>query len=96
MFVELHEKNAWYTLDAANTFRVTPDDVQARDTVERVNALHLTEAEFIDRYERCYQPVVVTNAQLDWAAKEKWTMEVCVFCLFVSLFTCSSMSGMFF
>jgi len=95
VFVELNEKNAWCILDAANTFRVTPDDVQARDTVERVDALQLTEAEFIDRYERRYQPVVIKNAQLDWAAKEKWTLEVCVSCLLVSLFTCSSVSGMF-
>ena len=68
----------WYALDAANTFRVTPDNVKARDNVERVNALKLTEAEFIHRYEKIYQPVVIKNAQLEWAAKEKWTLEVCV------------------
>jgi len=86
VYVELNKENAWYVLDAANTFHVTPDDVKARDNVERVNALKLTEAQFICRYEKFYQPVVIKNAQLEWAAKEKWTLEVCVcFCLLVSL-----------
>ena len=88
MFVELKEDNAWFVLDAANTFQVTPDDVKARDRVERVNALHLTEAEFIDRYERVYQPVVITNAQFEWAAKEKWTLEVSVLLLIILLCWC--------
>lgn len=76
--VELNEENAWHVLNACDTFRVRPDDVKFRDTVERVNALQLTEAEFIDRYERVYKPVVITNVQLEWAAKEKWTLEVCL------------------
>jgi len=86
VFVELREENAWYVLNAANTFRVRPDDVKARDSVERVNALQLTEAEFIDRYERVYRPVVITNVQREWGAKEKWTLEVYVCCLLVDLF----------
>jgi len=86
VFVELNEENAWRVLNAANTFRVTPDDIKARDSVERVDALQLTEAEFIDRYERVYQPVVIRNVQLEWAAKDKWTLEVYVCCLLVSLF----------
>jgi len=87
MFVELNEENAWRVLDAANTFHFTPDDVKAGDSVERVNALKLTEAEFIDRYEKVYHPVVIKNAQLEWAAKEKWTLEVCV-CFYLLMFNC--------
>jgi len=79
VFVELNEENLWRVLDGANTFDVTAADVKGRDIVERVNALRLTDAEFIDQYERAYQPVVIKNAQVEWAAREKWTMEACVF-----------------
>jgi len=79
LFAELKGETAWRALDAASTFRVIPDDVRARDNVERVSALQLTEAEFIDRFEQIYQPVVITDVQREWAAKEKWTLKVCVF-----------------
>jgi len=91
VFVELNEENAWYVLDAAKTFHVTPDDVKARDSVVRVNALKLTEAEFIDQFEKVYKPVVIKNAQLEWAAKEKWTLEVFCLYLFVSFIPCDAM-----
>lgn len=81
----MSSENAWHVLDAARTFRVTPEDVRARDTVKRVNSLHLTETEFIDQYERVYQPVVISNEQLEWPATEKWMLEVHV-CLLLCLF----------
>jgi len=96
VFVELSDVSAWSVLAAADTFDVTPVDVEARDRVQRISALELTEAEFITRFERVYQPVVITHAQLDWAARDKWTLEVNLF-LVVSLFNnCYLMSECFF
>lgn len=61
-------------MNMADTFRISPSEVRKRDTVERISVLHLTPAEFIDKYEKCYRPVVISDIQLDWPAKEKWTL----------------------
>ena len=73
---ELVDKYAWQRMDMAHTFSTTPDQVRRRDTVERVSALHTTCKDFIARYERLYKPVVITDLQMDWPAREKWTLHV--------------------
>ena len=57
----------------AHTFHVLPEEVRLRDSVERVSALHVSCEDFIDQYERVYKPVVITDVQKDWPAREKWT-----------------------
>jgi len=59
-----------------HTFRVTPSEVRLRDSVERVSASQLSCKDFIERYERVYQPVVITDVQKEWPASEKWTTRV--------------------
>jgi len=72
---ELNEKHAWRKLDYARTFTVSPSDVAPRDSVERIDALTVSEAEFIQKYESQYKPVVILNGQRNWAAPQVWTLD---------------------
>jgi len=69
---ELDEKHGWSKLGYATNFGLGWSKV--KDDVPRVDASTTSEKEFIDRYERNYIPVVITNVQLDWKANEKWSM----------------------
>lgn len=46
------------------------------DDLERVNGLDLTIEEFVQKYELPRRPVVLTDLQNEWQAKEKWTLDV--------------------
>lgn len=73
---ELKGDLGWSRLNYAETFPLSPDLV--RDTCERVSLLDLDEQGFIERYEKRNVPVVITDAQLEWQATRKWTVEVCL------------------
>ena len=74
-FSELcREKNGWRTQNYVDTFDLSFSTV--KDNVERVDASKLSYEEFVERYERPYKPVVLTNVQNDWAANYKWTTDV--------------------
>jgi len=73
---DLKGKGSWRKMDMAHIFRVSPVEVCKRDTMERVSATSLTTAAFIERYEKIYKPVVITDVQTDWPAREKWTLPV--------------------
>jgi len=46
------------------------------DSVERIEYDAVSEAEFIERYEKPNVPVVIVGATKDWPANEAWTIDV--------------------
>ena len=46
------------------------------DRMERIDVDKVGVDEFIRRFEEPYLPVVITGAMKEWAAQEKWTLEV--------------------
>lgn len=45
--------------------------------MERISYLDVDKTTFIERFERPNYPAVITDCQLDWDARKKWTIEVC-------------------
>ncbi|KAK3102190.1 hypothetical protein FSP39_009492 [Pinctada imbricata] len=66
-----HDKNGWHYFDYARTFDTSHRAV--KDNVERVDVERVSHQEFIEKYERNYIPVVLTNVQREWPASFKWT-----------------------
>ena len=75
---ELKQEHGWsrYGYALPGAFDLSPEPTAARDTVERVHVDSLTEAEFIERFERPGIPAVITGCADDWPATTEWTEEV--------------------
>ena len=71
------EPGAWWKFDYAECFDIDIETVKQRDHVHRVDALTVSEAEFIEKYETKNYPTVISNSQVEWLANKKWTKEVC-------------------
>ena len=63
-------------MDCARTFKVSIEEIKARDHVPRISEDDMTEDEFISKFEKNYIPVVISDAQTNWQACRKWTKEV--------------------
>ncbi|ELU10108.1 hypothetical protein CAPTEDRAFT_149082 [Capitella teleta] len=70
---ELGDRSGWYALDYAHTFNLSLSRVN--DQMERIDATKVSHADFIERFEKPYKPVVITNAQKHWQANVKWTQQ---------------------
>lgn len=51
------------------------DSSICKNELERIDANSITLEEFVNRYEKPYRPIILTNTQTEWKANEKWTFE---------------------
>ncbi|KJE94155.1 hypothetical protein CAOG_08826 [Capsaspora owczarzaki ATCC 30864] len=74
---ELKQDGGWtkYGYAQPGVLSLAPEPTIAKDTIERVHVDSLSEAEFIERYERPGVPVVITGCADDWPATKNWTEE---------------------
>lgn len=69
-----NEKHGWRRQEYAKTFDLSLTRV--KENVERIDARKIKPDEFIEKYEKNYVPVVITNMLNKWPAMQKWTKEV--------------------
>lgn len=69
---ELADKYQWTALKYATSF---DGFLKCNDNVDRISENEVTPNEFIEKYEKIYKPVVITNVQTNWKANHKWTIE---------------------
>lgn len=72
LITELSDSSAWVQLEYHKTFDTFR---HFEDNVERIHVGQVSPKEFIERFERIYQPVVIEGMQEGWKAKHKWTLE---------------------
>ena len=74
LYVELKGDSGWKQFNYSKTFSLAKDTV--RDSCPRINYTEVDHQTFAERYERSSQPVVIVDGQRNWAAGDKWTLEV--------------------
>ncbi|KAL4704422.1 hypothetical protein ACJJTC_000421 [Scirpophaga incertulas] len=69
---ELNGKLQWTALKYSENFE---EFLKCNDNVDRIDNNKVSKQEFIDKYEKIYKPVVITNVQSHWKANHKWTLD---------------------
>ncbi|CAG4958384.1 unnamed protein product [Parnassius apollo] len=69
---ELVDKHQWIALKYAENFE---EFLKCNDNVDRIDINEVSQDLFIEKYERIYKPVVITNVQTNWRANHKWTLD---------------------
>lgn len=67
--------NEWTSLNLSNKFDLNLKPIAQRDTLQRINASQVSHQEFVEKFEKKFKPVVLTNVTDSWPAKEKWTID---------------------
>ena len=74
LFAELKTQDDWMKHKFAQDFDLSHKSVN--DIVPRIDCRNMSQAEFIEKYEKPRIPVVITNSQDHWMANKKWTLQV--------------------
>ncbi|CAH0405130.1 unnamed protein product [Chilo suppressalis] len=69
---ELTNKQQWTALKYAENFE---EFLKCNDNVERVDSNKVSQEDFIEKYEKIFRPIVITNVQTHWKANHKWTLD---------------------
>lgn len=64
----------WTKYNYYKTFDLSHSNLP--DNIDRIDVTTYSMEDFIKNYEKPYKPVILTNSQVDWQAKEKWTLSV--------------------
>ncbi|CAG0903791.1 unnamed protein product, partial [Cyprideis torosa] len=70
---ELSSRNLWCAEEYYKTLDLSPASV--RNDVIRISCDEVSRAEFIEKYEKTYTPIVITDVQKSWAANTRWTLD---------------------
>uniref|UniRef100_A0A0A9WP03 Bifunctional arginine demethylase and lysyl-hydroxylase JMJD6 n=4 Tax=Lygus hesperus TaxID=30085 RepID=A0A0A9WP03_LYGHE len=68
---ELHESWTWTSMGFANNFTRF---MTVNDCMERIDVNEISKEQFIEFYEKPYNPVVIMGVQNNWSARQKWTL----------------------
>jgi hypothetical protein len=71
---ELKSQDDWEKHNYFKNFNMSYDSLP--DNIDRIDANKVSLEEFIEKYEKPYKPVIIKNTQVDWLAKDKWTLDV--------------------
>jgi len=69
---ELSSSASW---EEQNYYKTFDEYIKVNDNVERISIEKVSPTEFINRYEKPYQPVVILDTQKEWMANYKWTLQ---------------------
>jgi len=72
---ELSSSASW---EEQNYYKTFDEYIKVNDNVERISIEKVSPTEFINRYEKPYQPVVILDTQKEWMANYKWTLQVTI------------------
>lgn len=62
-------------MNLAKNFDLTLEPIAKRDTLQRISVKLVSHQEFVERIERLFLPIVLTDVTDSWPAREKWTLE---------------------